>query len=344
MCCRLEEAVGLLQSRTARDDAAGATDACGRSGLPTARSRPCCGLLQSHADAASPTMRLRLRASLTQLRVAQAIPGASPRPSTSPLRRPWRSVKRRNAHGLSRPVRARTHPNELVEGAIEDEAERLKALAALAEVSLLKHDPFEDGTPAVTVHRLVQAVARARSEAKGSAQDAVERLIARLVAIYPVDEPYRTVVVGAMRQLTPHLLALRETRTMPQALDWADLLDAGGRPIWTAAQLTTTLRAAYLRCSSQSVRNCLDPSIPIPQTSLSDPRRLLQFQDDHAAARPLLERALAIREKVLGPEHPLYGACLDDLGSILRSGRLSAARPLFERALASGKKCSAQTS
>ena len=43
----------------------------------------------------------------------------------------------------------------------------MKALAALAEVSLLKHDPFEDGTPAVTVHRLVQAVARARSEAKG---------------------------------------------------------------------------------------------------------------------------------------------------------------------------------
>ena len=50
----------------------------------------------------------------------------------------------------------------LVEGAVEDEAERMEALAALAEVSLLKHDPFEDGTPAVTVHRLVQAVARAR--------------------------------------------------------------------------------------------------------------------------------------------------------------------------------------
>ena len=63
----------------------------------------------------------------------------------------------------------------------------MQALAALAEVSLLKHDPFEDGTPAVTVHRLVQAVARARSEANGSAQDAVGRLIARLVAIYPKD-------------------------------------------------------------------------------------------------------------------------------------------------------------
>jgi hypothetical protein len=62
-------------------------------------------------------------------------------------------------------------PMTLVEGAVEDERERLEALAALVEVSLVKHDPFEDTTPAVTVHRLVQTVARARSEANGSAQD-----------------------------------------------------------------------------------------------------------------------------------------------------------------------------
>jgi phosphohistidine phosphatase SixA len=61
-------------------------------------------------------------------------------------------------------------PMTLVEGAVEEKAERLRALAALAEVSLLKHDPFEDTTPAVTVHRLVQAVARARSETNGSTQ------------------------------------------------------------------------------------------------------------------------------------------------------------------------------
>ena len=51
-------------------------------------------------------------------------------------------------------------PMTLVEGALEDESERMNALAALAEVSLLRHDPFEDGTRAVTVHRLLQAVAR----------------------------------------------------------------------------------------------------------------------------------------------------------------------------------------
>ena len=35
-------------------------------------------------------------------------------------------------------------------------------MTALAEVSLVKQDPFADGTPAVTLHRLVQAVAPRR--------------------------------------------------------------------------------------------------------------------------------------------------------------------------------------
>jgi hypothetical protein len=61
-------------------------------------------------------------------------------------------------------------PMTLVEGAIEDEPERLQALAALSEVSLVRPDPFEDGTPAVTVHRLVQA---AQSKTNGLAKDAI---------------------------------------------------------------------------------------------------------------------------------------------------------------------------
>jgi hypothetical protein len=63
-------------------------------------------------------------------------------------------------------------PLTLVEGAIDDEVERMAALAALAEESLVKHDPFEDGAPAVTVHRLVQADARARSETRGQGRAA----------------------------------------------------------------------------------------------------------------------------------------------------------------------------
>ena len=55
----------------------------------------------------------------------------------------------------------------------------------------------------------------------------------------------------------------------------------------------------------------------------------------YATAQPYLERALAIREGVLGPEHPATAASLNNLAGLLaRQGNYAAARPLYERALA----------
>jgi tetratricopeptide (TPR) repeat protein len=61
----------------------------------------------------------------------------------------------------------------------------------------------------------------------------------------------------------------------------------------------------------------------------------LQARAEFGLAKPLFERALAIRERVLGPDHPGTAASLDNLASLLQAqGELAAARPLFERALA----------
>lgn len=47
-----------------------------------------------------------------------------------------------------------------------------------------------------------------------------------------------------------------------------------------------------------------------------------------------MERALAIRERVLAPDHPDTAQSLNDLGILLNDlGHLAAARPLMERAL-----------
>jgi tetratricopeptide (TPR) repeat protein len=54
-----------------------------------------------------------------------------------------------------------------------------------------------------------------------------------------------------------------------------------------------------------------------------------------AAARPLAERALAVDEAELGPDHPDVATDLNNLALILRDlGEAAAARPLVERALA----------
>ena len=183
----LEEAVALLQSRTGRSDAAGAktlAEALGRLPLALDHAAAYCKRTQMQfGDYAAKASSLidaaprgagypRSVAATFDLAITEAV-------AQCPAAEALMAYLAQCA-----PERI---PMTLVEGAVEDEAERMKALAALAEVSLLKHDPFEDGAPAVTVHRLVQAVARARSEANGSAQDAVGRLIARLAATYPED-------------------------------------------------------------------------------------------------------------------------------------------------------------
>ena len=99
-------------------------------------------------------------------------------------------------------------PLMLVEGAVKEQAEHLTALSALTEVSLVKHDPFDDGTAAVTVHRLVQAVARERAGEKNSACSATVRLISRLAALYP-DEGDHLRSWPLCAQLTPHVMAQR---------------------------------------------------------------------------------------------------------------------------------------
>jgi tetratricopeptide (TPR) repeat protein len=65
----------------------------------------------------------------------------------------------------------------------------------------------------------------------------------------------------------------------------------------------------------------------------------LQTIGDLRGARPHYERALAIREKVLGAEHPDTARSLNNLGGLLQSqGDLAGARPHYERALAIREK------
>ena len=65
----------------------------------------------------------------------------------------------------------------------------------------------------------------------------------------------------------------------------------------------------------------------------------LKFRGEYTAARPYYERALAINEKSLGPDHPDTATSLNNLGGLLRAmGDLAAARPYYERALAIREK------
>jgi Tetratricopeptide repeat len=94
------------------------------------------------------------------------------------------------------------------------------------------------------------------------AQGAVERMIARLSAVYPNDR-YGDPRSGPLcALLTPHLLAQKtaEAKEMSTLANWSTLLNSAGNYFWG--------RGSFVQAASR-VRD-----------------------------------ALAIREKVLGPEHP----------------------------------------
>ncbi len=68
--------------------------------------------------------------------------------------------------------------------------------------------------------------------------------------------------------------------------------------------------------------------------SSNDMGQILQAQGDLAGALEYTKRALAIHEKVYGPEHPDVAIDLNNIGRILRDqGDLAGARSHMERAL-----------
>jgi tetratricopeptide (TPR) repeat protein len=91
----------------------------------------------------------------------------------------------------------------------------------------------------------------------------------------------------------------------------------------------------------------VDGNIPLPEGTEGPATELLHKLASfrlhalaaYAEARLLCERALAIRKKVLGPEHPHVAGSLNALGfAIEREGHFVAARPFYERALAINEK------
>ncbi|MCB8922890.1 MAG: tetratricopeptide repeat protein [Ardenticatenaceae bacterium] len=65
----------------------------------------------------------------------------------------------------------------------------------------------------------------------------------------------------------------------------------------------------------------------------------LQEMGNYPAARPYYDRALAIDEKALGPDHPGLATDLNNLGMLLKEmGDLQGARPYLDRALAIKEK------
>jgi tetratricopeptide (TPR) repeat protein len=176
-----------------------------------------------------------------------------------------------------------------------------EAVAALRTFALIDRETIADerdpsiATDCIRLHRLVREVAAARREG-GAREEARRVLVEAVAAVYPER-------------------VFDDPKTWPRArrLDGIALALAGGDAV--------------------------------PPEGAEEHVALLQFQlaryrhggprAAYAQARPLYERALAIYETALGPEHPNTATSLNNLAYLLRDqGDFAGARPLSERALA----------
>jgi hypothetical protein len=186
-----------------------------------------------------------------------------------------------------------------------------EAVAALRTFSLVQRETIADERdPAITtetirLHRLVREVAATRREGKAR-EDALGALVDAVTAVYPLGE------IGARRRI------FADPKTWPRArrLDAVAVALVDGNNTLPAGAQT---RAVELLHGLAIYRHAANGA--------------------YGHARLLAERALEIRERVLGSEHPATAKSLEGVGfHIERQGHLAEARPFYERALTINEK------
>lgn len=212
--------------------------------------------------------------------------------------------------------------------AASDPLRLAEAVAALTRYSLA-----ESAGGMVSVHRLVQAVARDRmalASRKRWAAAAAEVVNAALpggaqdVRVWPV----------YARLLAHATAAAGHAERLGVASDTAGrLLDQAGQYLWGRAEFAD---AGELFGRAIRIDEALyGPDHPTVAIRLNNLANVLQDQGDLTGAWKLFERALAIDEVAYGPEHPSVAIRLNNLATVLQDqGDLTGARELFERALA----------
>lgn len=208
-----------------------------------------------------------------------------------------------------------------------------KDLALLASYSMITLT-----TNSVSMHRLVQAILRARepssTESVYGGQSPLATALTWLNASIPVEPEENVAEWPLLRQLVPHadhLAAQFQAGTGPLELIWVE--NRLGVYLSSQGQHAQALRMRESALQLAQVMHGNDhPSTAATMANLAATYRDLGRPAD---ALPLEQRALAIIQAVLGPEHPDTALRLSNLAATYHElGRLADAQFVAEQALA----------
>jgi tetratricopeptide (TPR) repeat protein len=223
-------------------------------------------------------------------------------------------------------------PLLLLDDSVASDEDRTEGLAALTGVSLITADPTVEGSPTVSVHRLVQAVMRHRLAQQGNDAASREAAVERLTATFSFafNEPLKWTL---WRRLLPHQTALA-ARVPPdkETAVLTSLLDRTGSFLQDSGDARAAL--PLKRRALEGRERVLGPDHPDTLVSVNNLAGCLNELGDAAAAMPLYRRAVEGNERDLGPDHPDTLTCVSNLaGGLDALGDAAAALPLYRRAL-----------
>lgn len=190
--------------------------------------------------------------------------------------------------------------------AIPEEAITLGAAESGPTLAALAHEPLE--LDAMIELLLSYSLIRRNSETESLS---LHRLV-------------QAVLKDDMDRETQHMWAERAIRVVNRAFPDAE------PKTWERCQ---RLLPSVHTCAMHSEEYAL--SFPEAARLFNEAASFLMIRGSYAQAKPLLLRALAIRQQILKDTHPDYARTLNDLGTLyLNQGKYQEAEPLLQKALA----------
>jgi len=223
------------------------------------------------------------------------------------------------------------HADELPEplrAAAQDGVGFALAVAALNRFCLIGAAP-----DALSVHRLVQSVTRARLD---DPQPWADTAIGLLAAAFPDEDPPPDDVRSwpACLRLRPHAEAALALAEGPGTVAERISLLLNQLALYLKSRAEYAAARAHYERAIALAEAALGPDHPEVAIDVNNLGGVLQDQGDLPGARACLERALRIDEAALGPDHPTVAIRVNNLGTVLHDqGDLPGARACFERAL-----------
>jgi tetratricopeptide (TPR) repeat protein len=216
-----------------------------------------------------------------------------------------------------------------------DEDERYEALAALTSVSLVRVAAGDDAeTPRISVHRLVQAVVRARLQSENAYEETLSQISGRLAQLFPKDSWDASERWPTCALLLPHALALCghvKATSRPDA-DYVEVCARAAEYLHARASFDSA--ASMYRDALSAAETLFGREAPETIRLMTRLGNLLCNFGNMKEAEPLLREANA-STTVGSADHAAISTSLAEL--LRATGRASEAEGLLRAAIAEGE-------